>query len=147
MPLNRDDLDALEAALPHLSPEQLREAAALLKPSWETFFASLPTDTLRIVLQVMEVLALSRGAPPANCLSSPVHDAAVFLSPDGSPLPFDHWYDRRTGALLTEDEKADLGPLAADGSQVREVAVKDVLPLLPPALRDRLAAALARGYW
>jgi hypothetical protein len=144
--MNANMLAELEAALPYLTPVELAEAEALLDADAQAaLLDDMPDDILAALCSITDALQRSQGCPAANWSGA---DDVVFLDADGAVLPYDQWRLRKSGQLLTHEERLHIGPLAAWDQDGRfPVGEAEVEALLPDDMRRRLAEARRLGRW
>jgi hypothetical protein len=112
----------------------------------ERLLAALSFSDKKTLILVNEQLALYRGGEPAPLRSAVQVAAQIFDPVTGTPLPFESWYDRKTGARMTAAEKMSLSLAAWRPLDPPIDAFRDeVLRLLPRSLRDRVEEALTEG--
>ena len=148
--MTESDLNQLAAALPLMTGQEQAEALALLEADKaDRMIRDMPDDVLDVLLNICGSVQLALGAEPAS-IEPHATDVAIIFDEAGSPLPYERWRYRRTGALMTDREKAGLGPITrwdAQGRHDVDPYSDEVLNLLPPTMRDRIRQAKGTGTW
>jgi hypothetical protein len=146
--LSDDELADLEGALPFLTPSELAEAEDLLKEDRLTrFWEEMPDDIMYALDYVGAALSLTRGVVPGTC--DPMTKGLVFADAEGRVLPYAEWTDDSrllSGLAWKHCRRPNVynGPVRDRG---KEIALDDVLPLLPESMLARLERAARRGRW